>query len=469
MTPSKDATYLAFDLGASSGRAILGRIGPGGTVELEEAHRFANAPVEADGGLFWDLDGLFAHVVEGMRMAAEAGPAPRSIGVDAWGVDFGLLGADGGLLARPRCYRDARNAGMSRRVAERIGADRLHARTGSMHQDHDSLCQLVAVAEHEPELLERARRLLFMPGLLRRLLCGAEGADRTFASTSQMYDAAAGEWATDILAELNLPADILPEVVDGPAVVGTLGERLQWATGLGPVPIVAGCGHDTGAAFGTCLPEARPLVAGADELPPPEELVVISSGTWSILGVFVDGQLPPGTLDPARFGYEANPDGSLRLIRNLTGAWLIEQCRRSWAPRGVDCAHEALTYAAGAAADEPDSSAILDTASPDFIHPPDMPEAIRRHCRQTDQPEPRTPGQVAHVIFASLAESYRATIDLLTEKTGRRPRAIYILGGLARNAYLNDLTAARTGLPVIPGPAEATALGNVIVQRQAVG
>jgi len=469
MGATSQPTYLAFDLGASSGRAVLGRTGPDGRIGLEEVHRFPNGPVEDDGGLFWDIEGLFAHMLEAMRIVAASGVRPRAIGVDTWGVDFGLLDASGELLARPRCYRDGRNAGISARVVERIGARRLQDRTGSMHQDHASLCQLVAFAEREPERLARAARLLFIPDLLRRRLCGDEATDVTFASTTQMYDVGRRQWAADILEELGLPAGILPPVRVGPTVVGGLGEDIRRRTGLADVPVVAGCGHDTGAAFGICLPAIGGRACAADELPPTDDLAVISAGTWSILGVFVDGHLPSGTLPPTQFGYEANPDGSLRIVRNLTGGWLIEQCRKVWEARGVDCDYDALVDGARAAAGSERASAVVDPEAEDFYNPDDMTAAIADACRAGGRPAPEAPGEFAQVIFASLADSYARSIELLRERTRRPLGHLYMIGGMSRNAYLNDLTAERAGVRVIVGPAEATAMGNVAVQVAATG
>ena len=458
----KATAYLAFDLGASSGRAMLGWIEPGGPWRLEELHRFPNGPLMADGGCFWDIHALFEHVRHSLELAGRCGAAIRSVGIDTWGVDFALLDGDGQLLERPRCYREARNAGLSRRVAERIGPERLQTRTGSMFQDHASLCQLLAARLHTPRLLERARRLLFIPDLLRHWLCGgpagAVTADVTFASTSQMYDVPRREWAVDILRELDLPHEILPRVQVGAALVGRLSAEIGRQTGLGELPVVAGAGHDTGAAFGICR---------SPSLPPPEDLVVISSGTWAILGIFVDAQLPPGSLDPRLFGYEANPDGSLRIVRNLTGGWLIEQCRRLWSARGLDIAYGSLIAAARASAGRAEASAIIDAQSEGFINPPDMPAAIADYCRSTGQQPPRTVGDFTQVIFASLADSYARSIQTLREKTGRRLSKLYMIGGMARNEYLNELTAARAGVDVLVGPAEATTLGNLAVQLAA--
>jgi len=460
--------YLAFDLGATSGRAILGRL-HAGRIELEEVSRFPNGPTVTDEGAFWDIEGLFAAMLEAMAKVAAAGVNLRSVGIDTWGVDFALLDEAGELLARPRAYRDPRLAGASRRVAERIGAQRLQDRTGSMHQDHASLCQYFVLAEREPELLARAAMLLFIPDLLRYWLCGEKATDITFVSTSQMYDVPGRQWAVDILEELGLRTDILPPVHTGPAVAGVLGPEVRARTGLGGLPVVAGCGHDTGAAFGTCLPGLGRELCGTEDLPPPDEMVVISSGTWSILGVFVDGHLPSGTLDPELFGYEANPDGSLRVIRNLTGAWLLEQCRRVWGERGVDCSYAALVSAARAAAGNREASAILDPQWDGFMHPADMTAAIAEYCRQSGQPVPQTPGQFVHVILASLAESYAQTVAMLREKTGRALKYLYMMGGMSRNRYLNELTAERAEVEVIVGPAEAAATGNVAVQVQALG
>ena len=458
MSDATAATYLAFDIGATSGRAILGVDRGGGAIELEEVHRFSNGPVAGADGVFWDIEGLFESMLEGMRRVAARGVAVRAIGIDTWGVDFALLDDSGRLLKRPRAYRDPRIAGASRRVVERIGAQRLQDRTGSMHQDHASLCQYLLLAEREPQLLARAERMLFIPDLLRYWLCGCRKTDVTFVSTAQMYDVPARRWATDIIDELGLPTDILPEVQIGPAVAGVLSETVREKTGLGETPVVIGAGHDTGAAFGICR--------GGD-LPPVENLAVISSGTWSILGVFVDGHLPSGTLDPTRFGYEANPDGSLRIVSNLTGGWLIEQCRNVWRGRGVDCSYEALIASARQAAGTAKASAILATGWEGFMRPDDMTAAIAQYCADTGQPAPTTPGEFTQVIFASLADSYARGIEELRAATGRALENLYLIGGMSRNEYLNRLTADRAGVNVIVGPAEATAMGNVAAQIEA--
>ena len=268
MNETAERAYLAFDLGASSGRGILGFADAAGNVRLEEVHRFPNAPAVTPGGLYWDIDALFENLLEAMRKVARRGVVPRAVGVDTWGVDFALLDATGQLLDRPRCYRDGRTAGLAERIAAQIGRQRLQQRGGSMLQDHASLCQLLAVKQHMPDLLAKAARLLFMPDLLRYWLCGgaekgladpAAGTDITVASTSMAYDVPRRQWCAEILAELGLPAGILPPVVVGPTVAGALGEAVQKSTGLPAVPVVAGAGHDTGAAFGLCIP---PLAGG---------------------------------------------------------------------------------------------------------------------------------------------------------------------------------------------------------------
>ena len=469
MADRADEQYLAFDLGASSGRAILGHIRQDGSIELQEVHRFANTPVTRGAGLFWNVEKLFDEMLRAMRIVADRGIEPCAIGVDTWGVDFALLDDDGELVEPPRCYREPRNAGMSKRLAKRIGAVRLLERTGSMHQDHTSLCQLAAAAEQTGELLDRAELLLFIPDLLRYWLCGgAARADRgalgrvdcTSASTSQMYDVVRRAWAVDILGELHLPAQILPQVLHAPTVVAPLGESVQRRTGLGAIPVVAGAGHDSGAAFGLCRRQ---------DLPPAEDLVVMSSGTWSVLGVFVPEHLPAGSVDPTKFGYEANPDGSLRIVSNLTGGWLIDQCRSAWGAEGDDVTHQALIAAARGAAGTPKASGILDTSWEGFTRPDNMPSAIAAYCRRTNQAVPRTPGQFAQVIFTSLAASYGEAIEDLRAKTGWALGNLYVMGGLSRNEYLNELTAKRAGVKVIVGATEATALGNIMVQRQALG
>ena len=383
-------------------------------------------------------------------------------------MDFGLLDAAGELLKPPRAYRDRRNAGAADRIAEAVGPQRLQDRTGSTHADHDSLCQLLVLSEQEPSLLAKAERLLFIPDLLRYWLCGAMSTDVTFASTAMMYDVPGRQWATDVFEQLGLRTDILPAVDVAPTVVGTLSEAIQSKTALGPVPVVAGGGHDTGAAFGTCLPAIGGSACGADVLPDLDDLTVISTGTWAIMGVFVDAHLPGGTLDPRLFGYEANPDGGLRIVCNRAGGWLLEQCRRQWAAGGVELGYDELIAAATAVAGSEKASAIIDPDWDGFYNPDDMAAAIVDRCGQTDQPAPESPGEFAQVIFASLADNYARTVELLREKTGRKLSNILMMGGMARNAYLNDLTADRAGVNVVVGAAEATAMGNVAIQMAAL-
>jgi rhamnulokinase len=398
-------------------------------------------------------------MLKAMRIVAERGITPAAIGVDTWGVDYALLDEQDRLLEDPRSYRDTRIAGLAREFADRIGAARLHAATGSMFNDHNTLFQLLAAQRYTPELLGRAKLMLFIPDLLRHWLCGTRDTDCTFASTSQMYDAVGRQWATDILDELHLPTQILPEVKTGPFVAGRLCERIRRETGMGDVPVVGGAGHDTGAAFGICR---------GPNLPPPEDLAVISTGTWAIAGVHVDRHLPQGRMDPYRFGYESNPDGSMRIIRNLVGGWLIERCRAVWSAAGVDCSYGSLIAAARAAAGTREASAVIDPQSKGFHHPDDMPAAVVEHCRQTGQPAPRTPGEFSRVIFTSLAHNYARTIEELRQMTGWPLRNLYLVGGMTQNAYLNELTEQTAGVKVLLGPAEATALGNIAVQRAAV-
>jgi len=468
MGPAARKSYLAFDLGASSGRGILGQLGDDGRIRLDEVNRFPNSPVARDDGEFWEIDRLFESMLAGMRAVAGRGVTPAAIGVDTWGVDFGLLDESGELLRPPRAYRDGRNVGACERIVERIGAQRLQDRTGSMHQDHASLCQYLVLAEREPELLARAARLLHVPDLLRHWLCGDACTDVTFASTSMMYDVPGRRYATDILEQLGLRTDILPDVRVGPAIVGTLSAAVQAATGLPAVPVVAGGGHDTGSACGICIPGIGGPACGTEALPPSDDLTVISTGTWSILAVFVDGHLPAGALDPKLFGYEANPDGSLRIVCNRTGGWLLERCRQVWASAGRRPGHDELIEAARSAAGSEQASAVVDPDWEGFYNPDDMPGAIVDRCEQTDQPAPRTPGEFTRVIFASLADNYARAIEQLRATTGRPLSNVFMIGGMARNAYLNELTADRAGVNVIVGPAEATAMGNVAIQMAAL-
>jgi rhamnulokinase len=450
MTEQQPA-HLAFDLGATSWRAILGRPVHGG-ISMKELHRERHHPRECAGGLFWDIEGIFQGMKRVMREAASLGIAPSSIGIDSWSVDYGLLDKKDRLLEQPRCYRDRRNLGMSEKVAGMVGQRELFVRTGLIQEDITTLCQLVAAREACPELLQAASTLLFIPDLLRHRLCGKMATDFTLASTSQMYNLQKRGWDGELLQRLGIPRGILPPVREGDSILGTLSPDVQEETGLrGDIGIAIGTSHDTAAAFSTQR-------TGKDE-------AILSSGTWSMLGIHMEKPLFLESIDPKRFGYEGNPDGSVRLLCNIPGMWILEQCLECWRKELGELSWETLIAGAECA----DAFTIrVDPYDPAFAVPGDMPEEIRKYCVRTGQLEPRTPFETACAVFAGLADAYALAVEELGGISGRRIKRVHVIGGGSRNLLLNRLFQQRAGIEVVRGPAEATALGNIRGQIRAL-
>jgi len=442
--------HLAFDLGATSWRAILGRR-TDEAFAIEEIHRERHAPREVDGGLFWDFEGILAGITGVLREIARRGIVLASIGIDSWSVDYGLLDARGDLLEPPRCYRDPRTEGMTAKLEARLGIRRLFERTWLLAEDITTLCQLMAASEATPLLLSKAHRLLFIPDLLRAHLCGVEATDFTLATTSQLYDPRADRWDPELAAVGGIDAGILPSVRHGHSVLGTLTPAMQAATGLGPVPVTIGASHDNAAAFMT--------------QPMDDDSAILSSGTWSMLGVHLPAPVFPPGIDSSRFGHEGNPDGSVRLLCNIPGMWILEQCRASWARAGKETSYEALVQ--GAAASDGSTGAI-DPYDPAFGLSPDMSRSVIEHCAKTGQRVPGTQFEIARAIFQGLATCYARAREELESFSGRRFKRIRVIGGGVRNELLNSLIERKTGIEVVRGPAEATAIGNMMSQEKAL-
>jgi rhamnulokinase len=437
-------TFLAFDLGASSCRAVLGTEGGDGRVALEEISRLDNAPIARGDGLFWDIEGIWEWMV--CAIAAAAPRAPAAIGIDSWSVDYGLLGADGQLLEQPRCYRDVRNRGMSQKLAARIPLRELFLRNGLMAEDFTTLCQLIAAREGTPDLIDRARRLLFIPDLLRLRLCGVEATDLTLATTSQMFDIRSGRWDGELLGALGLPSDILPTVIPSSSVLSVLERSVRNRTGAGPVPVVTGASHDTAAAFST-VPRRKGAAA-------------LSSGTWSILGIHMDAPVWSAGIDPLRIGYEGNTDGSVRLVANIPGMWIIEQCRTAWKSRGEDYDYRSLVSGARLSR----CSTAVDPYDPSFAAPPDMPEAVAAHLPVGE----RAPSDITRAVLLGLAGAYTRMVRELSAIAGERIESLTVMSGGSRNELLNEMIGERAGIRIEKGLVEATTVGNIMNQRTAL-
>jgi rhamnulokinase len=441
---------VAVDLGASGGRVMVGVVdGPG--LELLELHRFPNVPVRVHGTLHWDILALYRGVLDGIRAAAGAGDL-ASLAIDAWGVDYGLLDSDGGLLGNPVHYRDTRTEGVAGQVLGRVPAAELYAITGIQQLPLNTIFQLVAAAG-TPQLAA-ARTLLMIPDLLAFWLTGQAGAEVTNASTTQLYDLRAQAWATSLMTRVGIPPGIFPPLRRPGDTIGDLLPPVSAEAGLAThVPVLAVGSHDTASA-----------VAGVPAGGP--DFAYISCGTWSLVGMELPGPVLTEASFRANFTNETGIDGTIRYLRNVMGLWLLQESVRTWSARGI--AADLGTLLA-AAAEVPALRAVVNPDDADFLAPGDMPARIAEACRRTGQVPPADPGATVRCILDSLALAYRRTIADVQELAGRHVDTVHIVGGGARNSLLCQLTADACGLPVVAGPVEAAALGNVLVQARALG
>ena len=448
------ASVLAIDLGATSGRAILGTIADG-RVATREVYRFATPLVERDGHLFWDLGAIWGHVQTGIAAALAIAPGLTSVSVDTWAVDYVPLGADGQPLRDPYAYRDGRTEGWAERALAIVPPKALFARTGLQVLRFNTLFQVLADADGEPGVVAAtAQRLLIAEALLFRL-SGRAVAERTMASTTHLLDAATGEWDTELMKAFDLDPAQWPPVVAPGTVLGPL---LKSALPDGVVgdeapQVIAGCSHDTAAAVAAVPAEGA-------------SWAYLSSGTWSLLGAELDAPVLIEAARLAGFTNEAGLDGTTRFLKNRTGMWVLEECLRVWSDSGDTPGIEALIADAEAA---PPLGGTLDLDAPAFGRRTDMPALLRASCREAGLPEPATRGELVRLIFESLAASAARTLRELEALTGVPVETLHIVGGGSRNAFLNQLTADACGCRVVAGPAEATALGNLLVQARTLG
>jgi rhamnulokinase len=449
----RDSAFVAIDLGAESGRVIVGML-EGGQVKLEPVHRFANAPVRTPDGLHWDILRIYAEILDGLRAAARAfGDAIRGVGVDSWGVDYGLIDAGGRLLGTPYHYRDARTDGVAGEVAQRVSPAEQYARTGIAQLPINTLYQLAAQRKAQDATLDLARSLLMVPDLLHYWLTGLQAAEHTIASTTGALDVD-GRWAADILSRLDLPGQILLDVSPPGTALGDLRPPVKDACGLTSARVILPAGHDT-----ACAVAAVPSEAGTSH-------AYISSGTWSLLGLELDHPILGEDARLAGFTNERGAGGAYRFLVNIMGLWLLQECRRSWARRGREWSYEQLTAQAAAT---PSPGVIVDVDDPAFLHPEDMPAALAAQLALTGQTPVDRDAAVARAIFEGLALAYRRALERAERLAATRVAAIHVVGGGARNALLCQLTADACRRPVLAGPVEATALGNVLVQAMGLG
>ncbi|HQV26741.1 MAG TPA: rhamnulokinase family protein [Thermoflexales bacterium] len=435
-------TVLAIDLGAESGRVVAARF-DGQRLTCEEIHRFPNGPVNVRGALQWDVLRLWQEIQTGIARAARGDARIDAIGLDTWGVDFALLDRDGNLLANPTHYRDSRTQGMPEWVFERIPRERVFMQTGIQIMQINSLYQLASLVRNHSPLLETAQRLLTIPDLLTGWMTGAPVNEYTNATTTQCFDVGTGDWAWDILDGIGIPRRLFQPVTQPGRIHGA----------YEGIPVVLTPHHDTACAvLGVPAADAN--------------FAYLSSGTWSLLGL----ELPHPIITPAALAAnvtnEGGYGGTVRLLKNIMGLWLLQECRRVWAGRGEETGYEALASLAEEAAP---MRSLVDPDAPAFISPGDMPARLRAWCAQSGQPAPRTQGEIARCIFESLALKYRQVLDNLKALSGQRVDVLHVVGGGSRNALLCQMTADATGCVVVAGPAEATAMGNAAAQLIALG
>ena len=444
---------LAVDLGASGGRLVAGAF-DGRLIELEEIHRFDNGPVAMGGQLIWDLPRLWQEVAEGLRAAGSRhGRAVRSVGVDTWGVDFGFLGADGQLLANPVCYRDPRTRGMLAAAERTVPRAEIFAATGLQFMEINSLYQLLAMQAAGSSVLAAAERLLMIPDIFHWLLGGERSNERTNATTSQCFDPRANDWAFPMIERFGLPRRVFGPLVDPGADLGPLRPEVAAETGLVAARVVLPGTHDTASA-----------VAAVPALDPPSarpDWCYVSLGTWALVGAELDRPLVTPECLARNFTNEGGVGGTTRLLKNVCGLWLVQQCRAAWQRAGKGWTWDQLT---ALAAEAPPLATLVDPNHESLVAPADMPDAIRGLARASGEPVPESTAAVVRTALESVAAAIRRTLDELAELIGRRPDRVHVVGGGVKNRLLCQMIADATDRPVVAGPVEATAIGNLLVQ-----
>ncbi|UCD53522.1 MAG: rhamnulokinase [Phycisphaerales bacterium] len=450
---AEKSNYIAVDLGAESGRVMLGTIADG-QLGLEQMHRFGNGPIEHQGSLRWDFGRLLTEIKTGIGKAVrEADGKVLGIGVDTWGVDFGLLGADGQLIEAPYHYRDGRTNGMMDQAFALMPKRDIYQNTGIQFMQLNSLYQLLAMRQAHSEVLAKAEKLIFMADLFSYFLCGQAFGEYTLASTSQMMDMTTGQWSAPIFEKLGLPMNIMPPIVMPGTVVGELTDAVAQEIGCGKIPVIAVGSHDTASAV-------LGVPGGGGHW------AYLSSGTWSLMGV----ELPQAIVDDKSFKYEFTNEGgvenTIRLLKNIMGLWLVQECKRQWQREGQDLSYGQLTDMAAKA--EPFFGHVECDCS-DFLAPGDMPSRINKHLTETGQESTDDKGQMVRLVLESLALKYRSTVAAIEDITGQSIDVLHIVGGGIQNELLCQFAANAIGKKVVTGPIEATASGNILMQAKAAG
>ena len=446
--------YIAVDLGAESGRVMLGTVS-GERLRLTEIHRFTNGPIDIDGSLHWDLPTLLSEIKTGIKQAiqqAEGGIA--CIAVDSWGVDFGLLDEQGRLLENPYHYRDSRTDGMMDKAFEIVGKRAIYDQSGIQFMQLNTLYQLLAMVQSGDPILEKARTLVFIADLVAYYLCGEPYAEYTLASTSQFMNMKTGQWADVLLEKLQLPKNIFPPVVQPGTLVGTLTEQVATELGCSRIPIAAIGSHDTASAVAA-------VPAGPDG-----HWAYLSCGTWSLLGVEIPAPVINDQTFQFQFTNEGGVEGTIRLLKNIMGLWLVQECRRHWQSAGQDLSYAEITQMA---ADAAPFAAYIDPSYADFLSPGQMPQKIADYLKKTGQNAIEDKGTLIRSVLESLALNYAWVLQQLEQLSGHSIDTLHIVGGGIQNELLCQFAANATGKTVVTGPIEATASGNILMQAKAVG
>ncbi len=434
---------LAFDFGASSGRAIIGCF-DGEKITLEEVHRFSNDPVSVGGTVYWDVLRLFYEIKQGIVKAKIAGGFD-SIGIDTWGVDFGLIDSEGKLMENPVHYRDARTVGLVDEAFKTMPKEMLYGITGIQFMELNTLFQLISLKKYRPWMLERADKMLFMPDLFGYMLTGKMCAEYSIASTSQLIDLDKRTWSKDILDAFGIKESIFAPLVQPGTVLGELSKEICEECGVDPVPVISVCGHDTQSAI-----TSVPCENG--------DFAFLSSGTWSLFGTELDKPIVNETSMNINITNEGGFDGSTGFLKNIIGLWLIQESRRQWKREGKENSYAAEPF-----------KCFIDPDAPEFVPHGNIPERVREFCRKTNQYVPETVGEIMRCIYESLAMKYRLTFEKLRECTERDYPVIHVIGGGTKDGLLCQMTASSCDRTVKAGPIEATVMGNVAVQLMSDG
>ncbi len=444
-------TFLAFDLGATSGRSVVGTL-KAGKLEMHELTRFPNAIMEIHGKYYWDIFSLYSSLKEGLLACVREGIHPDSIGVDTWGVDFACLAKDGSILGLPRAYRDPYTDGKPEEYFKIIPKEEVYNLTGIQFMNFNSLYQLYAGMQESSEPFKQATEILFMPDALSYLLTGKKVCEYTIASTSQILNPRTKKFEASLLKAAGVNPDILQQPIMPGTLIGTLTDHLAEETGIGKVPVVAVAGHDTASAVAAVPAQSK-------------NFAYLSSGTWSLMGIETEEPIITKESYEMNFTNEGGIGGTTRFLKNICGMWILEQCRKEWDKEGKNYSYPQIISMAESSVS---FYTFINPDDPSFANPPAMLEAIRNFCKKTNQQVPENDTQIIRCVFESLAMRYRSVIEMLERVAPFPIEVLHVIGGGSKNNLLNQFTANAIGKPVITGPSEATAIGNIMIQAMAV-